>query len=182
LTVGLRAHDTLTNGWIYKAGDYTRVCRGSSLDLTLHYSQTVHHVAWTSNPSSVPALPGTFTITVSPTATTEYYGVVYYDNGSPTGLYVGTVMITIFVVELPTKYTITVDGVPGKIAHDHCTGVVIGYTDSEIGATYQLQYFGTSIDVGGPIPGTGNAISLGLHPAGQYQIHMTNAYCEDLDW
>ncbi len=100
--------------------------------------------------------PGTYTITATITAT----GCTAPMTGSA----------TITVDPLPIIYNVTGGG-------HYCAGgagVNVGLSSSEVGVNYQL--FNGGFPVGGPLAGTGSALSFGLQlSGGTYTIVATNA-------
>ncbi len=77
--------------------------------------------------------------------------------------------VTVSITSIPTVYTVTGGG--GYCAGG--TGVAIGLSNSDAGINYQL-YRG-SITIGGPMGGTGGAISFGLFTiAGTYTVVAYN--------
>lgn len=179
LATAHRTHDTLANGNFSKTGDFTTICNGSSINLTINYNKPIHHCLWVTN---LGASFNTFTITPTPANPfTDYYCYVYEDVLG-VGILKGTVMVTVFTQQPPTLFDRTMDGVNTANA-DYCVGgVTIGYTGSQVDCTYQLQMYGTSTDVGLPFTGTGNAFTLPFTvPVSQYQMKITNNNCTVVD-
>ena len=76
--------------------------------------------------------------------------------------------VTVSINPLPDTFRVTGTG-------SYCaggTGFAVGLNGSVVGISYQL-YNGVS-SVGSPVPGTGSAISFGLHTAGVYTAVATN--------
>jgi extracellular elastinolytic metalloproteinase len=82
----------------------------------------------------------------------------------------GSVSVTI-VSGPPASYTVTGGGT-------YCTGTTgldIGLAGSQTGVNYQLKRSNGTINVGAPVPGTGNPISFGLQTvADTYTVLATN--------
>ncbi len=99
--------------------------------------------------------PGTYTVEATNTGT----GCVNTMTGSA--------IVTISA--LPTQYTVGGGG-------NYCAstpGVNVTLSNSDMGINYQL--YNSSSTVGGPVAGTGTALSFGLQPAGTYTVVATNA-------
>ena len=183
LTVGHRAHDTLDNGWIYKVGDVTTICTGSSIDLTLNASYAlIHHVLWVPNQGPPLPNPNAFTITVNPLVNTDYSGYVYEDVGG-VSTYRGMVKISVMLGPDPQTYTWILDNVSnGDTAHYCAGGEIMQYSDSEIGAIYQLMDWFTNNPVGSTVDGNGGQIDLPAMPGGTYYLFIDNGICDIFDY
>jgi len=183
LTVGLRAHDTLTNGWIYKAGDTTSICYGSSITLILNASYaSIHHVFWQANIAPQPSPPNSFSITVSPTVNTDYSGYVYEDVGG-VSTYRGMVKIRVMIAPNPQTFNWILDNVIDEDTAHYCAGEeIMQYSDSEIGAIYQLMDGLTNNPVGSTVNGSGGQIDLPAMPGGTYYLFIDNGVCTIFDY
>ncbi len=77
--------------------------------------------------------------------------------------------VTISTIPLPSPYTLNGSG-------SYCyngNGTTVTLNGSQTGVLYQLKRYG--VDVGNPLPGTGNALSWTNVPAGQYSVAAMNA-------
>ena len=80
---------------------------------------------------------------------------------------------TVNVALLPNIYTLS----PTGGVSTYCaggTGVTLTLSGSDLGVSYQLKNYTTSIAVGAPVAGTGGALVFGPVPAGNYDVVATN--------
>ncbi|MBU0626850.1 hypothetical protein KKG31_08290 [Patescibacteria group bacterium] len=165
--------DTIASG-LNISGD-TTVCNSGSISFTVTFDLGIDHVQWVSNPAGQTFTPSStnVTVTVTPTVNSSYYVYVY--GPGPTN-YVGYIRINVIVASLPAVQTVTANGIASTNGV-YCTGeagVIFGLQGSEIGCNYQMQWDGTSIDIGSAVIGTGTAIVFDPVTAGDYQILVTN--------
>jgi len=183
LTVGHRANDTLSNGWIYKVGDATSICYGSSITLNLNASYAViHHVFWQANIAPQPTTPNSFSITVSPLVNTDYSGFVYEDVGG-ISTYRGMVKISVMIAPDPLTYNWILDGVSNGDTAYYCTGgEIMQYSSSQVGSIYMLMDYYTNNPVGSAVNGSGGQIDMPSVGIGTYYMMIDNGICTIFDY
>jgi hypothetical protein len=150
---------------IFAATNPDTICDGQTVQLTATGSggSGSYTYSWSCLPAGSP--PWTSNLQnpdVNPSVSTNY--IVVVNDGYNTD----TASATVTVLPLPSSYPVMADG-------SYCfggSGVPVGLPNSELGVSYHLYRNG--LPIGGPIPGTGSAISFGNQSiAGDYTIKAT---------
>lgn len=156
---------TLSGGGSYCAG-------GSGVDVLLSGSQTgVNYLVYLNGVSTGVSLAGTGSPLNFGAFTTAGTYTIIATNPSTSCMNTMSGSPVLTINPLPTVFSVTGGG-------SYCsggTGVSVGLGNSSIGVSYQL-YDAGAVATGGPVAGTGGAISFGLLTAAStYTVVATNA-------
>ncbi len=146
-----------------------QICPGSSTTLTASGSG-LQYVNW--SPSTGLSSTSGTTVTASPASTTTYTITANNQGGCSK-----SIEFTLDVKENPEIFTLQAPG--GTQFCDDGDGVELTLSGSQTGVNYNLYYY-----IGleeGPVAGTGNSISFGIHDIiGSYNYSATASWAEGL--